>query len=528
MRKTMLRAMASLIATFFVVGMAAAQTNPLPGSGWYTTAQIQNVSDQDGDGTVRLEVYPAEGVSSSQVYSVTTNVPKGGGKTFFPGSANTAGNIDVSPPLPGPFVGSMVVSSDRAIVAVGQITNRHFPQFGVGVPGGYASEQYRGLEARSSKLIYPTVKNNYGGKTTIFSVQAAGANVTYTATIRSSDGKTYTKAGSISANRATILIPSDFRDANNNPMPSTNCEVGGVLDANTSPCFGAITVEANGGNIAGTVIEYRVGVSPATTVQASSMFASDDAGKRILCPTYKNAFPITGNQRTTGISIANVSNSPVTFDLELSSASGVITIPDTTLQSGRSVTFFRHLNTGSASLPDAGTLASATITTDDNSNSLVAVVSESNFPGTGSIPANTPQKQTTYTCFNADQATNKVAVPIFKKDAGNNTTGLQIQNANPPGGASFVAMVNFVCTQIGTTSPVNSYSLPTPLIAPGAAANIFRPSQVPDGQLCSAIITAPNSGDKVVVVANESSDFFPGTDTFLLNTKNYEGFNLLP
>lgn len=523
MRKTMLWAMASLIATFFVVGMAAAQTNPLPGSGWYTTAQIQNVSDQDGN--VRLEVYPAQGVSSSQVYSVTTDVPKGGGKTFFPGSANTAGNIDVSPPLPGPFVGSMVVSSDRAIVAVGQISNRHFPQFGVGVPGGYAAEQYRGLEARSSRLIYPLVKNNYGGKTTIFSVQAAGADVTYTATIRSSDGKTYTKAGSISANRATILIPSDFRDASNNPMPSTNCEVGGVLDANTSPCFGAITVEASG-NIAGTVIEYRVGVSPATTVQASSMLASNDAGKRILCPIYKNAFPITGNQRTTGISIANVSSSQVTFDLKLSSASGDITIPNITLQPGRSVTFFRHLDTGAASLPAAGTLASATITTQDNSNSLVAVVSESNFPGTGSIPADTPQKQTTYTCFNADQATNKVAVPIFKKDAGNNTTGLQIQNANPPGGASFAATVNFVCTQIGTTSPVNSYSLTTPQIAPGAAANIFRPSQVPDGQLCSAIITAPNSGDKVVVVANESSDFFPGTETFLLNTKNYEGFNL--
>lgn len=525
MRKT-LWVLASLVAIFSIAGVATAQTNPLPGSGWYTTAQIQNVSTQTGDARVTLQVYPAEGASSTQVYSATTSVPQGGGKTFFPGSANTAGNIDVTPSLPGPFQGSMVVLSDREIVAVGQITNRHFPQFGVGVPGGFASEQYRGSTAVSSRLIYPTVKNNYGGKTTIFSVQAAGSPVTYVATIRSSDGKIYTKSGSISENRATILIPSDFRDASNNPMPSTNCEVGGVLDANTSPCFGAITVEATGGNIVGTVIEFRVGESPARTVQASSMFASNEAGKTILCPTYKNAFPISGNQRTTGITVANVSSSPVTFDLTLSSASGNTTIPDNTLQSGRSLTFFRHLNTGNTSLPPADTLASAVITTKDGSNSLVAVVSESNFPGTGNIPANTPQKQTTYTCFNADQATNKVAAPIFKKDAGNNTTGLQIQNANPAGGSSFAATVNFVCTQIGTTSPVNQYSLTTPVIAPGAAANVFRPSQVPDGQLCSVIITAPSTSDKVVVVVNESSDFFPGTETFLLNTKNYEGFNL--
>lgn len=526
MRKTVLLIMAGFISIFSIVGMAAAQTNPLPGSGWYTTAQIQNVSNQTGNAAVTLQVYPAEGSPSTQVYSTTTSVPQGGGITFFPGSNNSGGNVDVSPSLPGPFQGSMVVLSDREIVAIGQISNRNFPQFGVGVVGGFAAEQYRGSASGSTKLIYPTVKNNYGGKTTVFSVQASGSGVTYVATIRASDGKTYTKNGNISANKSTILIPSDFRDASNNPMPSTNCEVGGVLDANTSPCFGAITVEATGGNIVGTVIEYRVGDSPAKTVQASSMFASNEAGKRILCPIYKNAFPITGNQRTTGIAVANVSSNPVIFDLKLSSASGDTTISNIELQPGRSTTFFRHLNSGQTSLPDAGTLASAVITTRDNSNSLVAVVSESNFPGTGSVPAGTPQKQTTYTCFNAEQATNKVAVPIFKKDAGNNTTGLQIQNANPVGGASFVATVNFVCVQIGTTSPVNQYSLNTPNIAPGAAVNVFRPNEVPDGNLCSATVTAPGASDKVIVVANESSDFFPGTETFQLNTKNYEGFNL--
>lgn len=516
MRKTLLRVLLSATAIFSVAGIAAAQS-PLPGSGWYTTALIQNVSTQSGDAAVTLQVYPAQGASSTQVSSASTNIPQGGGKNFFPGSGGAGGNVDVSPSLTGNFQGSMVVSADREVVAVGQITNREFTSFGVGVSGGFASEQYRGAEAKASTLIYPTVKNSFGNKTTVFSVQAAGAAVTYVATINSADGKTYTKNGSIDANKATVLIPSDFKDGSNNAMPSTNCGT----DANASPCFGAINVVATGGNIVGTVIEFRVGVSPATVVQASTMFASTDAGKTILCPTYKNAFG--GNERSTGITVANTSAAAVTFDIKLVPTSGATTtLNNETLQPGTSRTYFRHLANGNTSLPAAGTLASATITTDDSSNSLVAVVSESNFPGQGNIPSTTPQKQTVYTCFNADQATNKIAAPVYKRDAGSNTTGLQIQNA---GSTAFSATVNFVCTAIGTTTPVNNYSLTTSSIAAGASVTIFRPTEVPEGQLCSVLVTAP-TGNKVIAVANESSDLFPTAGSFLLNTKNYEAFSL--
>ena len=145
----------------------------------------------------------------------------------------------------------MVVSSDQPVVAIGQITNFQFTQFGVGIAGGYASEQYRGSPANSSTMSYPTVKSSFGGKTTIFTVQAAGADVTATATIVTSDGVSHTKALTIAANRSVTFGPSRRLFARR--LPSTDC---GGVDPNTSPCFGSLTVVGNN-NIAGVALEYR-------------------------------------------------------------------------------------------------------------------------------------------------------------------------------------------------------------------------------------------------------------------------------
>jgi hypothetical protein len=143
----------------------------------------------------------------------------------------------------------------------------------------------------------------------------------------------------------------------------------------------------------------------------------------------------------------------------------------------------------------------------------VGVVSERNISGS-------PVKFTTYTCFNPANATAKIAAPVFKMDFGNNTTGIQVQNANTTGNVTVSA--TYSCDN-GTTTfgPVSSGSL-----APGASANFFRQNTgVPAGKLCAVTLDA-GGANKIVAVVNESSDFFPGTPQFLLNTKNYEGFNL--
>jgi hypothetical protein len=352
MRKQILRATAALGILFGVTSLASAQA--LPGSGWYSTAVIQNVGSAPA--TVHLDVYAQNSTAAPATADISPQIAPGASRVFFPGSQGAGGNVDVSSPLPGNFSGSMVVSSDQPVVAIGQITNFQFSQFGVGIAGGYASEQYRGSPANSSTISYPTVKSSFGSKTTIFTVQAAGADVTATATILTSDGTSHTKALTIAANRSVTFGPSDgFTPA----VATTNCG----SDPNTSACFGSLLVTGNN-NIAGVALEYQDGVSPATAVQAASMFGTEDVGTTIICPTIKNDF--AGNHRTTGVTVANTTAAALNVTGEFTVAQGTsavgtkFTQGPVSIPAGKSFVF-GALNGTVGGLP-AGNLAAAKFT----------------------------------------------------------------------------------------------------------------------------------------------------------------------
>jgi hypothetical protein len=508
MRKQILRATAALGVLLGVTSIASAQT--LPGSGWYSTAVIQNVGTAAA--TVHLDVYQQNSTAAPATADISPAIAPGANVVFFPGSGGQGGNVDVSSPLPGNFSGSMVVSSDQPVVAIGQITNFQFTQFGVGVANGFASEQYRGSPANSSTITYPTVKSSFGGKTTIFTVQAAGADVTATATIVTSDGVSHTKALTIAANRSVTFGPADgFSPA----IAATGCG----SDPNTSPCFGALSVVGNN-NIAGVALEYVDGQSPATRVQAASMFGTEDVGDTILCPTIKNDF--AGNRRTTGVTVANTSGAAVNVTGEFTVAApstgspigtkftqGPVSIP-----AGKSFVF-GALNNTVGGMP-AGNLAAAKFTA--SAPAIVAVTAETNIAG--QVPGN-PVKQTTYTCFNPANSTAKVAAPVVKEAFGNNSTGITVQNANTSGALTINA--SYSCrTPAGVAG---SFTASSPSLNPGEGYTFFDPSAVPDGNLCAVTLDG-GGANKIVAIINESSDFFRGTPQFNLNTKNYEGFNL--
>jgi hypothetical protein len=500
MKKQLLRGAAALGVLFGVTSLANAQA--LPGSGWYTTAVIQNIGA--GPATVHLDVYQQGTTAAAVTADIAPAIPVNSSRVFFPGSGGVGGNVDTSTALPGSFSGSMVVSSNEPVVAIGQITNFQNTAFGVGVAGGYASEQFRGSPADSATINFPLVKSSFGGKTTNFTVQAAGADVTATATILTSDGVTHTKPLTIAANRSVTFGPSDgFTPA----VLATGCAVGGVLDPNTSPCFGSLTVTGNN-NIAGVALEFEDGKSPATAVQAASMFGTSEVGSTVLCPIMKNDF--AANHRTTGMSIANTGAAAVNVNAVFTTAAGqTFTQPQVSIAPGKSFVFSAFQNTV-GNMP-AGTLAAARVTADKPT--IVGVVSERNISGA-------PVKFTTYTCFNPATATAKVAAPVVKSNFGNNTTGIQVQNANDIGGASFAVNATYICDAGASTyGPIATKSL-----APGESANYFNPSQVPAGKLCAVTLDAGGT-NKIVAIMNESSDTFPGTPQALLNTKNYEGFN---
>lgn len=487
----------SLVLSIVSIGYAQA----LPGSGWYSTATIQNVGSSAAN--VTLAVYPqGSGGPSTASFSLDSNASK----VFVAGGNNASGTVDVSPPLASGS-GSAVISSDQPVVAIGSIQNNALTAFpGLGVSGGNAAEFFRGASQAGTSLFYPVVKNNWLSRTTVFSIQAAGSDANITATIRANNGSTHTRSLTIPANRSVFLVPNDFSP----PMASSSCG----SNVNTSPCFGSLSITATSGNIVGAYIEFVTGQSPAQLVLAASMFANTEADNKIYCPVIKSEFA----GRSTGMTIANTSNSAVTVNVTYkvyqgSNTGATYTQNGVSIPANGSVVFSRFNSGTMGGMPD-GNLAAATVELVGSTNNiLVGVVNEANFSGT-------PVRATAYTCFGEDSATNRIAAPLFKRNVAGVTSALVVQNV----GTNNVAMTaTFKC---GTSAPVTVTTSP---IAPGNSFNFSGfagaplMGSVPFSQNCAVTVTVP-AGGKIVGIAQETAQF--GTVQPNLNTKNYEAFNL--
>lgn len=480
------------------VAAASAQPSNLPGAGWLTTASIQNI-DTTGTANVTLTTYSVQSAPASTA-SATFTLAQGAQRIFFPGNNGANGTVDVSPSLGAGFTGSLVISADKAVAAVAQVGNNQNGSFGT--LGGYASAQYLGTSGASSTIFYPTVKSNFAGKSTLLSVQAAGSNVTYVATITDNAGVAHTRTGSIDANRTTLLSGADFTPPMN---ASGNCGAG-----NTSPCVGSVRIVATGGNIAGAIVEYVAGQSPATLAQSTSMFTPADGGATLSCPTFKNLF----NGRTTGITVQNLGTTDATVNLSLRTAGAPSANPNTTytgsqvVPAGTSRTF--SPTAGNVGGIPVGNTAAATLTA--TGGNIVANVNEQN-------PSGTPVKATTYSCFKSAAATSKVAFPQVKKNFGsvangtNATTGVAIQNV---GNSPVDVNLTYVCTN-GQTYTASQAGL-----AVGAVKNFLNQPTVGDGTLCGVTASA---GGPIVGLAQETVDLSASTNKNL-DTKNFEGIAL--
>ena len=110
-------------------------------------------------------------------------------------------------------------------------------------------------------------------------------------------------------------------------------------------------------------------------------------------------------------------------------------------------------------------------------------------------------------------------MPLFKEDFAGRT-GIAIQNV---GTAATTVSASFSCAAPGT---VGTYNLTSPSIAVGSGYTFFDTSAMAGGPVNGSIcgVTLDGNGQNIVAIAQTSSDFQspPG----LLNTQNYEGFNL--
>ncbi len=484
-----------LFALTLAISAAFAQGG-LPGSGWWSGEQVQNVGDDDA--TITVTAYDKD---TTDTFSASETVASGGAFTFLPNSFAD---------MPSGFQGSAVVSSNQPIKAIVNVTNRLSGD--LGITGGKAAAQYQGVDGSmvADTLYFPLVKGNHYLKTTTFYVQNAGSadatNVVATFNMANGDSFTY-NVPAIAPNKMVAFSVFDATGYDGTCTPEGTCRKGGLIVTSDQP-------------LAGTVMEHYTTESPATIAQSTRAFTAGDFFDTAYAPIIKN----TRYNRFTGIQVQNVSGGNVDITVTYNGSAGACkgnTYQDSTtaLADGESFTFIQL--PGMTDLP-ADCTAAATIEATGN---IVAVVNESYVADY--VNAGNDQAAVTSSAIPANAATAKISVPLFKDDRYDKRTGLQIQNVGTVQATNIVA--TFSCTGGATFTAVSKPQTVDSL----SAILFYTPSDDPtwfeaaspfvqNDVNCSVTVT---SDQPVVAIANES--VIPG-GSFLQDNNNYEGFNLEP
>ncbi|MEJ5312170.1 MAG: hypothetical protein WHX52_20595 [Anaerolineae bacterium] len=499
----------ALVLLLLIVAMTVSPAwAALPGPGWWTSFQIQNVSD--GDATIAYTAYwNTTGSSETYVQDGTIVVASGAAVIYNPGqtpnypTGNRIGFDTTDSHLPAGFMGGVEVSSDAPVRAVVQVGNN--PNGSVGVANGRAAAFYQGTQGEDvgTEILFPSMKHNYYGQTTTFFIQAAGEAAVINATFKVG-ATTYPLTGiNIPAGRIYLLDPV----------------AAGVPAGNTS--LGSLTVTATSGKIAGTVVETQHSVSVGTFALSTKGFAPADADSTIVAPTNKLDF-FGGN---TGWQILNTGATTATVVVDFTvtniqpgspAATAGIEIGDKyqaniTIPAGGTYLFSKGQGNLQTLTPqgDAPAMAGGVF--------LAGIaVSTNNQPLLGTINENNGPNRVLYSAFSASSATSKVAAPLVKEKFFNFSTGVTVQNVSTvpatvnltyncqTGGAAATYNVGPYTIEAGAAMPFNDMSNATRWGSVKVAAN----SQ------CAVTIV---STQPIVALIQEAG---------AADTKNYEGFNL--
>lgn len=474
-----------LVAVIGLVVVSLVSAQALPGSGWWSGEQIQNVGSTDA--TINITAYDA-----TNSYSDSTTIAPGEAYTFTP--------INDFSDMPAGFQGAAVVSSDQPVKAITNVTNQ--PAGSVGVSGGKAAAQYQGTDgsAVATTLYFPLAKGDHFGKTSSFFIQNAGsADLTDgVATFTMRNGDTHTvNLPTVGSNRMAVVTVADA--ATYNPTIN-NAKVGSLVVTGGQP-------------MAGVVMEHDTVANPSVVLNSTRGFTNGDFDTKAYAPVIKhNRFGAF-----TGLQIQNTDASEIDVTVTYKPTAGCTGGPyvdERTIAVGTSQTIV-HNSTASTNLP-ANCTASATI---DGTGNFVAIVNEQEMPGSSKVG-------TTYSAMADGSATTKISIPLFKDNRFGALTGLQIQNvgASPAtftatfsckGGATFTAVSD--PTKTGTITAGGAFLFLTP-----SNDNLFTGTNPFSSANVNCAVTV-SSDQPVVAIANEAP-----TVAGNLDNNNYEGFNLAP
>jgi hypothetical protein len=489
-----------------LTGVTSAQGG-LPGGGWWSGEQVQNVSDNTA--TIRVTAYDS---ASPATHSEERVLPPGVAFTFTPFYEFVT--------MPAGFQGSVVVMADQPIKAIVNVTN--IPVGSFGEPGGKGAVHYRGFEGSEvdATLSFPLAKGDYYDATTTFYVQNAGNEATTadaTFTMRTGAIYTYTTP-SIGPGQMAVFSIYDVTGGYTPPGTSSDDGRVGSLMVTSSQEPGSLLVMA-AQNLAGVQLEHATVENPALYVQGTRAFVAADYDDKAYAPVIKHQW----YGRFTGIQVQNPGGTPISATVIYKGVDGecaggtyteTATVPANAAHTFVQYEGFTVLPGAPPSDPRLGCYASATI---EATGDFVALVNEEAFAGGAGI---------TYSAMPDNSITTRISAPLFKDNYFDNTSGLSIQNVGAVDATNVVAV--FACTLEDGTTTFDATSIPLTIRA-GGAYLFFTPFDDPgefsdpfdsDGANCSVSIT---SDQPIVAIINEM-----GWNGNVMDDNNYAGFNLAP
>ena len=454
MKKRVLIVFTAALMLVLLVSVTSAQSGP-PGSGYWFGATHQNVGS--GPATVVVTAYDS---NSSATYSYSP-------PALAQGASLNIGPSDI-PGLPAGFIGSIVTSSDQALVALVNVTNRLAGGFGVA--GGKSAAIYSGVDGAtaSTNLRFPLAKNNHFNKTTTFYLQNAGSAATTIAVTFAFGGTNYPYTTPSVAPGQMVAVDPGLAS-----VPSGNGNVG------------AMTLTA-GQPIAGAMLEHEHTSPVGTVLQGSSGFSPGELDQTVFCPTIKkNHFG-----RTSGLQVQNTHSATQNVTVTYIGTSGTFVRNITNLAPGASTTLINDANITSGTLFAARVVGSA--------GPVAGIVNESELP-----LVNPLQTSTTYNCQAESTATNTISYPAFKETFFGRTTALQVQNVGNSAANNVVLKFTDNNNNVRTTQPQTiAAGASSVLVCVSSNSALWSGTSLGASTLSGVIIT---SNQPIIAVANEAS-----------------------
>jgi hypothetical protein len=494
MKKRFARLGIVLLSLIVLAGAVWAQgmgVQNLPGAGWWSAEQLQNVGTTTAN--VQAEAFDMDSTSTWGTTPASFTIDRYKSVTILPEE------FGIEPYFGGMTGkrGSVVVSSDQPLVAIVNVTNRRSGT--LGVTGGYAAAMYEGVGggAVGTQLNFPMFKKSYFGGTTAYFVQNVGGSpATINATFYPDSGSpvSWSSAAPIDPSYAVMIVP---------PASIANGTKGS-----------AVVTASPTSNLAGTHVEHEAAATVATILKATKAFVPADGDAKLYAPEYKKVY----YARSSAIQVQNASASgsvEVTVNygcVDLCTAD--FSVVKTIANPGESWNFFAgdadHGSMTNGLYSAVVEVTGGTATAPE----IVALVDQTYVDG------RSPNRRTTYSAIPDKNAGTLLSCPVVKERFFDNGGGILVYNA---GAADDT---NVILTYSNSNG---DYTTLAQTIDQGASKVFFDVAQKPGLWSGSAVGSSTNNAviiqtnEPTVATVNENIHF---TSSAQQDAKQYSCFPL--